>query len=313
MDILGKPAKPAGAPGKAGQLGDVVKDTTTKDFVKDVIEASRNVPVIVDFWAPWCGPCKQLTPILEKVVRAAQGKVRLVKMNTDQHPSIAQQLRVQSIPAVFAFIDGRPVDGFMGALPESQVKQFVDRILDAKGEESLEAGIAEALKSASAALEAGDAQGAAEIYAAILQEDKANIEALSGLAGCYLKASDIDRAAATLDMAPEDKRKAPAFTAVKAKIELAKKAGAAGDLGALKRRIEADPKDYRARYDLAIGLAARGDREGALDQLLEIMRRDRKWNEEAARKQLVELFEAWGPNDPLTGEGRRRLSSLLFA
>ena len=313
MDILGKPSQPAGAPGLAGQGGDVVKDTTTKDFMKDVIEASRSVPVIVDFWAPWCGPCKQLTPILEKVVRAAKGKVRLVKMNTDQHPSIAQQLRVQSIPAVFAFIDGRPIDGFMGALPESQVKQFVDRILAAKGGEDSEAGIEEALKAAAEALASGDAQGAAEIYAAILQEDKANVEALAGLAACYLKTGDIDRATATLEMAPEDKRSTPSYAAIKAKIELARKAGAAGDLGALKRRIESDPKDHKARYDLAIGLAATGDREGALDQLLEIMRRDRKWNEEAARKQLVELFEAWGPNDPLTGEGRRRLSSLLFA
>ncbi|KAB2848175.1 MAG: thioredoxin, partial [Hyphomicrobiaceae bacterium] len=187
MDFLSRKQPPApSAPGVAAPAGDLVKETTTKDFMKDVIEASRNVPVIVDFWAPWCGPCKQLAPILEKVVRAAKGKVRLVKMNTDQHPSIAQQLRVQSIPAVFAFVDGRPVDGFMGALPESQVKQFIDRILEAEGGDTLEAGIEDALKAASEALASGDAQGAAEIYAAILQEDKANVEAIAGLANCYL-------------------------------------------------------------------------------------------------------------------------------
>ena len=310
-----KPAAPpaaslATAPA-AGADGDLIKDTTTKTFAKDVMEASRTVPVIVDFWAPWCEPCKQMTPVLEKVVRAAKGAVRLVKMNIDEHPSIAQQLRVQSIPAVFAFVDGRPVDGFMGALPESQIKDFINRVL---GEGAgLDAALEEALLAAAQAFDAGDLQGAAETYAEVLQEDKQNVEALAGLARCYLKTGDTERAEQTLALVPPDKQSAQAVTTVRAAIELARKSANAGDLTALTARVEADPKDFQARFDLAVALAAHDQREPAVDQLLEIMRRNRPWNEEAARKQLIELFEAWGPKDPVTIDGRRRLAAVLFA
>jgi putative thioredoxin len=301
------PAPLAAAPG-----ADLIKETTTQAFMKDVIEASRQVPVLVDFWAPWCGPCKQLTPVLEKLVKAAKGAIRLVKMNIDEHPAVAQQMRVQSIPAVFAFIDGRPIDGFMGALPESQVKQFIDRVIADAGTGG-DAGIEEALQAAAAALEANDVQGAAGIYASILQEDRQNVDALAGLAKCYLKAGDLERAEQTLALVPPDKASAAAPAAVKAAIELARKSASVGDLGSLMARLQQSPNDHQGRYDLALALIAQGNREEGLDQLLDLMRRSRQWNEDAARKQIVQLFEAWGPKDPLTIDGRRRLSSLLFS
>jgi putative thioredoxin len=299
--------KGADAPGPAD--GDVVKDTTTAAFAKDVLEASRKVPVIVDFWAPWCGPCKQLTPILEKVVRAQRGKVRLVKLNIDEHPAIAGQLRVQSIPTVYAFRDGRPLDGFMGAQPESAVKAFVERLL---GEDTA-ADLNAVLQAADQAAESGNLQGAAELYAGILQQDPQNAAALAGLAKCYLKTGDLARAEQTLGLVPPDQRESGPVAAVRAALELARKAAKAGDIGQLESRVTANPADYQARFDLALALAARGDKARAVDELLDIMRRDRKWNEEAARKQLVEFFNAWGPKDQVTQEGRRRLSSLLFS
>lgn len=289
--------------------GDLIKDTNTANFTKDVIEASKQALVLVDFWAAWCQPCKQLTPILEKVVTSYQGKVRLVKLNVDEHPAIPGQLRIQSLPTVYAFRDGRPVDGFMGGLPESQVKQFIDRMLGDEGE----ADVAAALESADKALESGDLQGAAEIYAAILQEDRQNIAAIAGLARCYLKSGDIARAEQTIALVPPDKRDNSAVAGVVAAITLAKKAGTSGSTVELEAKVAADPANHQARLDLAMALAAKGDKSGALDHLLELFRRDRKWNEEAARKQLLQLFEAWGPKDPATVEGRRRLSSLLFS
>lgn len=289
--------------------GEVIKDTNTANFTKDVIEASKQALVLVDFWAAWCQPCKQLTPILEKLVASYQGKVRLVKLNVDEHPAIPGQLRIQSLPTVYAFRDGRPVDGFMGGLPESQVKQFIDRMLGDEGE----ADVAAALESADKALESGDLQGAAEIYAAILQEDRQNIVAIAGLARCYLKSGDIARAEQTIALVPPDKRDNSAVAGVVAAITLAKKAGTSGSTVELESKVSADPANHQARLDLAMALAAKGDKAGALDHLLELFRRDRKWNEEAARKQLLQLFEAWGPKDPATVEGRRRLSSLLFS
>jgi putative thioredoxin len=292
---------------KAENTGDLIKETTTQTFITDVVEASRKVPVIVDFWAPWCGPCRQLTPILEKTVKAARGGVRLVKMNIDEHPEVAGQLGVQSIPAVFAFKNGQPIDGFMGALPESQVRAFIQRIMGP-------GAVAETgLDEANAAFDAGDIGGAAAQYAAILQSDPDNIEAIAGLAKCYIATGDFARAEQTLALTPPAKQAAEAYLSAKAALELAKKAGAKPDLQGLEKAIAANPRDWESRFKLAIALNAKGKRNEAMDHLFEIVRKDRAWNDDAARKQLVEFFEAWGAKDRLTQAGRQRLSSLLFA
>jgi putative thioredoxin len=292
---------------KTEPASDLIKETTTQTFMADVIEASRKTPVIVDFWAPWCGPCRQLTPVLEKVVKDARGAVRLVKMNIDEHPAVAGQLGVQSIPAVFAFKDGQPVDGFMGALPESQVRAFIQRLTGP------DAGSDSVLEDAQAAFEAGEIGAAAAGFAAALQEDPENIDAVAGLARCYISTRDLARAEQTLALAAPAKQTAEAYLSAKAALELAKKAGAKEDLGVLDKAIASNPQDWDARYKLALTLNAKGQRQEAMDQLFEIVRKDRAWNDDAARKQLVEFFEAWGPKDPLTQAGRQRLSSLLFA
>jgi len=287
----------------------LVKETTTKTFVKDVIEESKHQPVLIDFWAPWCGPCKQLTPILEKVVQAAKGKVKLVKMNIDEHPAIPGQMGIQSIPAVIAFVNGQPADGFMGALPESQVTAFLERLTKDK----LGGGAQDLLKVADAALAQGNPAGAAEVYAQILTEEPDNVAALAGLARAYLETGAADRAKQTLALVPEAKRNDPAVAAVRAALELSEQAAAVGPSAELEQKVAANPLDHQARFDLAVALNAKGQREQALDHLLEIVRRDRKWNDDGARKQVVQLFEAWGPTDEATVNGRKRLSSILFA
>ncbi|MCB1504101.1 MAG: thioredoxin [Hyphomicrobiaceae bacterium] len=302
--------RPGGVAQGAGAGGDdLVKDSSTAGFARDVIEASKSALVLVDFWAAWCGPCRTLGPILEKVVRSYGGKVRLVKIDTDEHQAIAGQMRIQSLPTVYAFKDGKPLDGFMGALPESQIRSFVDRLLGDDAGDDLSA----AMEAAQQALAAGDLQGAAELYAAVLQEDQLNPEALAGLAQCYMKSGDADRAEQTIALVPPDKRNIAAVESVRAALELAKKASDAGDASELEAKIAANPADHQARYDLAIALAAKGFKAEAVDHLVEIVRRQRAWNEEAARKQLVQLFEAWGPKDPATLDGRRKLSSVLFS
>jgi putative thioredoxin len=286
-----------------------VKDTTTQTFVNDVIEESKRQPVLVDFWAPWCGPCKQLTPILEKTVKAAKGKVKLVKMNIDEHPAIPGQMGIQSIPAVIAFVNGQPADGFMGALPESQVVAFLERLTkDRIGGEAQDL-----LKSADAALAEGDAAGAAGLYAQLLAEDGTNVAALAGLARCYVETGALDQARQTLDMVPEAKRNESSVAAARAALELAEQAKKLGPLSELEQKVAANPLDHQARFDLALALNGAGRRMEALDQLITIVKRDRKWNDDGARKQLVQFFDAWGPADEATIEGRKRLSSILFA
>ncbi len=288
---------------------DAVIDTTTRTFAADVLEASRARPVLVDFWAPWCGPCKQLAPALEKVVKASRGRVRLVKMNIDEHPEVAGQLGIRSIPAVVAFKDGRPVDAFMGAVPESQIAAFIDKL----GGPAEGPDIGAVLDEADAALIANDVTLAAQLFASVLEVDPTEARAFAGLARIALAEGDIEGAKQTLEAVPPEKAGDPALGPVRAAIEVAEQAASLGDAAGLVRAVEADPNDHQARFDLALHAAAKGDRQLALDSLLEIIRRDRSWNEDGARKQLVQFFEAWGPKDPLTKEGRRRLSSVLFS
>jgi putative thioredoxin len=291
---------------------DLIKETTTQSFVKDVIEESRRQPVLIDFWAPWCGPCRQLTPVLEKAVRAAKGKVKLVKMNIDEHPAIPGQMGIQSIPAVIAFVGGQPADGFMGALPESQVNAFIEKLT--KGVPAIgEPNIADILKEAEAVLAEGDPAGAAQIYAEALALDATNIAALAGLAKCYVTTDAIEQARQTLAMVPESKRNDAAVKAVQAAIDLAEQAQSVGPVAELEQKVAANPLDHQARFDLATALNAVGNRKEATDQLLEIVKRDRKWNEDGARKQLVQFFEAWGGADEATIDGRKRLSTILFS
>lgn len=297
-------APPQGFPVKPGSAS---KDVTTATFRQEVLTESMRLPVLVDFWAPWCGPCKQLTPLLEKVVAAAQGRVKLVKMNIDEHPQVAGQLGIQSIPAVIAFQRGQPVDGFVGNLPESQLKQFIERLVGPVGDPTKDM-----LDEAAAALAEGDSETAAAIYAEILSLDDGNVAAITGLAKLHLEAGDVEQAKATLTLAPASAAQDVALTAVRAAIDLAEQSAALGDLPDLQRRVQSNPDDHQARFDLALALNAKGRREEAADALLDIIRRDRGWNEDGARKQLLQFFEAWGFADPASSAGRRKLSGLLF-
>jgi putative thioredoxin len=287
----------------------LIRDTTTQTFVKDVIEESKHQPVLIDFWAPWCGPCKQLTPILEKVVRAAKGKVKLVKMNIDEHPAIPGQMGIQSIPAVIAFVNGQPADGFMGALPENQVTAFLERLTkDRIGGEAQDL-----LKVADTAMAEGDFAGAADLYTQLLAEDNTNVPALAGLARCYVETGAIDQAKQTLALVPEAKANDAAVLAAKAAIDVVEQAQSVGPITELEQKVAANPADHQARFDLALALNGKGQRLEALENLISIVKRDRKWNDDGARKQLVQFFDAWGPTDEATIEGRKRLSSILFA
>ena len=300
--------------GEAAGAPAPIMDSDTNGFMADVIEASNEVPVIVDFWAAWCGPCKQLTPMLEKVVTQARGAVRLVKIDVDANPELSGQLRIQSIPTVFAFKDGQPVDAFQGALPESQVQSWVDQLVAKHGSVPAPSPVDEAFAAAEAALGAGDYGGAGALYAQVLNVDAGNTRALAGMARCYVAAGKVDKARELLDAAPAEARDSADVKAVATALELAEAgAEAAGQTDELRARVAADEDDHQARYELAVALYGSGDAAAAVDALLTIIARQRDWNDDAARLQLLKIFEALGPTDPLTVEARRRLSSILFS
>jgi putative thioredoxin len=311
MEPMLKSAAPQAVP------ADLIKDSDQNKFAKDVIEASMKVPVIVDFWAPWCGPCKTLQPMIEKAVKDAKGAVKLVKIDIDQNKILAQQLRIQSIPMVYAFAGGRPVDGFQGAIPESQVKQFVDRLVQAAGgapgAEDGAAEIAELLEHAKAAVAQNDYALAARVYSEILSVEPENLVAIAGLARCHVQTGNMDQAKALLARVPQKDKTNAEIVAVQASIDLAEQAKSAGPVGDLKAKAAADPKDFQARLDLALAYWAGEQRKEAIDELLAMIKADRKWNEEAARTQLLKFFEALGFTDPLAVVGRKRLSTILFS
>ncbi|WP_424943427.1 tetratricopeptide repeat protein [Aliiroseovarius crassostreae] len=296
---LGQAATPA---------ADLIKDSSEATFMQDVVEASNEVPVIVDFWAPWCGPCKQLGPALEAAVTAAKGRVRMVKVNVDENQMIAGQLRVQSIPTVYAFWKGQPADGFQGALPPSEIEAFVNRVADLGGD----GGLTEAIEAAEEMLGTGAAEDAAQTFAAILEEDPKSAAAFGGLARATIAMGDLDQAEAVLNGAPAEIADAPELEAARAQIELARQAEDAGPVAELRAAVEANENDHQARFDLAVALNASGDNEAAVAELLELFRRDREWNDGAAKAQLLTIFEALAANDPVALNGRRKLASMIL-
>jgi len=301
MDPIASPKPSPAAP--------PIKEGSTASFMADVIEGSHEGLVIVDFWAPWCGPCKQLGPALERAVQAAKGQARLVKINIDENPELAREMHVQSIPAVYAFFQGRPVDGFMGAIPESQVKSFIERLVRATGS----GGAGEALAQADAALAANDVAAAEHVYKQVLAADAGNAPAHAGLVRCRLAAGDARAARKLLERVPAELAETPEIVAARTALDLAEAAPKKGAAGDLQARVSRDPGDHQARFELAAALYAEGRRAEAVDQLIEIIKRERNWNDQAARKELLKYFEALGPTDPVTVAGRRKLSSVLFA
>ena len=310
MDILG------GAD-TAASAGDLIKDVTEETFMAEVVDGSMEVPVVVDFWAPWCGPCKTLGPMLEAAVTKAKGAVKMAKINVDENQRLAaalaqQGLPLQSIPSVVAFYQGRPVDMFQGALPQSEIDAFLQKLAETAGS-TADGGLSEALETAEQMLEEGAASDAAQVFAAILGEDDKSAPAYSGLARCHVAMGELDQAEAVLNGAPAEISTAPEIEAAHAQIELARQAENAGPVAELRAAVEADPDNLQARFDLAQALHAAGEAEAAVEELLELFRRDREWNDGAAKTQLFTIFEALKPNDPVVLNGRRKLSSIIFA